>query len=102
MMYLYILKSEAEGGFYVSSSEDPWIKLTELNSTESQETYTGRHRPWILQAVFEIKEGTLSPKQIATFIKRHQQDKLIEKLIEPDFIPSAKLSQLVRVDHVKK
>ena len=101
MIYLYLLKSESEGGFYVGSSLDPWAKLTEINSNETLETYMGKHRPWVMQAMFEITEGTFSPKQIVTFIKRHQQDNLIEKLIDPEFVPTDKLAQLVRVSHVK-
>ena|SRR5688572_7938304 len=101
-MNLYILKSEAEGGYYVNNSPDPFAKVIEINSNESQETYTSKHRPWTMVALFEIKEGKLKPKEIVTFIKRHQQDNLIEKLIDPEFVPGDKLAQLVRVSHLQK
>ena len=96
-MYLFILKSEAEGGFYVGNNNDPWAKLSEINSNESVETYTGKHKPWIMMSVFKINDGRLSAKQIVTFIKRHQEFNLIEKMIDPGFIPSDKLVQLERV-----
>jgi len=97
MMYLFILKSEAEGGFYVGNNNDPWAKLSEINSNETVESYTGKHKPWVMKSVFKINEGRLSAKQIVTFIKRHQEFNLIEKMIDPEFIPSDKLVQLERV-----
>ncbi|MEP7265964.1 MAG: GIY-YIG nuclease family protein [Bacteroidota bacterium] len=98
MKYLYILKSEAEGGFYFGISDDPAAKLKEHNTLESVDMYTSKHRPWKMVALFEVSEGRLSPAQIITFLKKHQTEKLMENLITPGFIPEGKLQQLVRVE----
>jgi putative endonuclease len=101
MTYLYILKSEAAEEHYIGSSLDPWTKLSEINNSEPLETYASKHRPWKMVALFEIGEGKLSPGQVVTFVKRHQTPKLIENLINPEFVPEGKLVQLVRVSHVR-
>jgi putative endonuclease len=99
-MYLYILKSESAEEYYIGTSIDPLKKATEFNNSEILETYAAKHRPWAIAAMFEISEGKLTPGQLVTFVKRHQTVKLIENLINPDFIPEGKLTQLVRVPQV--
>lgn len=98
MKYLYILKSEAEGGFYFGISTEPAVKLKEHNTIDAPETYTSKHRPWNMVALFEISSGKLTPAEIITFLKKHQTEKLMENLITPDFKPEGKLQQLVRAE----
>jgi hypothetical protein len=102
MMYLYILKSESAEKHHIAVSNDPWVKLAEINSSENLESHAGKHRPWTMVALFKINEGKLSSGELVTFVKRHQTAKLIENLINPEFIPAEKLSQLSRVSHVKE
>jgi putative endonuclease len=99
-MYLYILKSES-GGHYLGISEDPWKRLTEHNGVQLKVTYTSKHRPWELKAAFKIIDGELSPRQIESFVKKQKSRNMIERLIDPHFVPKDKLAQLVRVPHMR-
>src|SRR5690625_1695004 len=96
MFYLYILYSEISDKYYVGSSEDPWKRLVGHN-TNPKTTYTSKHRPWKLKAVFEAGETRGEAVKIERIIKKQKSRKLIEKLIEPGFKPTGKLAQLVRV-----
>jgi putative endonuclease len=59
MFYLYILHSSASDKYYVGHSEDPWLRL-EHHNTDDKDTYTSKHRPWFLAAIFEA--GTTRSK----------------------------------------
>ncbi len=64
-------------------------------------TYTAKHRPWELIAVFQVIEGPKSVDYLERFIKKQKSKSLIEKLIDPAFVPEGVLAQLVRVPHVR-
>ena len=99
MHYLYILYSETSDIYYVGQSHDPWERYTHHSSDEN-DSFTSKHRPWEIKAVFEV--GTRSNAlKIEKFIKKQKSRKLIEMLIQPDFVPSSSLAQLVRVPHVR-
>ena len=66
-----------------------------------ENTFTSKHRPWELVALFSV-EGTESfVMRLEKFIKKQKSRSLIEKLIDPAFIPNGNLAQLVRVPHVR-
>jgi putative endonuclease len=99
MFYIYILYSPSSDLTYVGYSENPWERLKQHN-TKEEGTFSSKHKPWGLKAVFEA--GTHSEAVILErFIKKQKSKKLIEKLIDPTFIPEGKLAQLVRVPHVR-
>ncbi len=99
MHYLYILLSPASNITYIGYSEDPWARLVQHN-TKEEGTFSSKHKPWELKAVFEA--GTKSDAIIVErFIKKQKSKKLMDKLIDPSFIPEGKLAQLVRVPHVR-
>jgi len=52
MFYIYILYSESFNQYYVGSSENPWRRLNEHNTSKFN-SFTSKYRPWILNAVFE-------------------------------------------------
>lgn len=70
------------------------------HNTKEEGTFSSKYKPCELKAVFEA--GTHSGVVILErFIKKQKFKKLIEKLINPEFIPEGKLVQLVRVPHVR-
>jgi putative endonuclease len=96
--YIYILQSTFTGLFYCGYSDDPWRRKDEHN-TKPHNTYTSKYRPWILVAVFECGDHESQAVRIERFIKKQKSRKLIEKLINPSFLPTGYLAQLVRVPH---
>ena len=99
MYYIYILFSVSSEISYIGYSENPWERLLQHN-TKEEGTFSSKHKPWTLKAVFETpsKAEAIS---IEKFIKKQKSKKLISKLIDQDFIPEGKLAQLVRVPHVR-
>lgn len=96
MFYVYILYSKTSDVFYVGHSENPWTRLHKHNTTE-RVTYSLKHKPWKLAAVFETGKTRSEAMLIEQFLKKQKSRKLIEKLVDPLFIPEGKLIQLVRV-----
>ena len=100
MYYIYILQSVSSGNFYIGYSEDPFRRLNEHN-TSPHSTYTSKHRPWVLAAVFQCGKVESECIKIERYIKRQKSRRLLEKLIDPALIPDGSLAQLVRVPHVR-
>ena len=93
MYYLYILYSESSDKYYVGYSSDPFRRLNEHNSSPLS-TYTSKHRPWILKAVYSCGENESTAVQIEKFIKQQKSRRLIQKLIEGGIFTGV-LAQLV-------
>jgi putative endonuclease len=99
MHYIYILYSTASDITYVGYSEDPWERLIQHN-TKEEGTFSSKHKPWELKAVFEA--GTKSEAvTFERFIKKQKSKKLMDKLMNPEFVLEGKLAQLVRVPDVR-
>ena len=81
-------------------SNDPSRRLIEHNS-KPFDTYTSKHRPWVLKAYFKCSENESEAIRIERFIKRQKSRKLLEQLSNPAFTPSGVLAQLVRVPDVR-
>jgi putative endonuclease len=96
MFYIYIIYSNTAEKFYVGHSENPWDRLVQHNENEGDK-YTGKYQNWELKAVFQVSENRGEALLIEKFIKRQKSKKLLLKLIEPDFVPTGDLAQLVRV-----
>ena len=71
------------------------------HNTKPFNTYTSKYRPWVLAAVFECSEDESQAIRIERFIKKQKSRKLIEKLIDPGYLPNGYLAQLVRVPHMR-
>jgi putative endonuclease len=99
MYYIYVLNSISSSITYVGYSENPWERLIQHN-TKEEGTFSSKHRPWELKATFETSSKT-DALSIERFIKKQKSKKLIEKLINPDFVLEGKLAQLVRVPHLR-
>ena len=100
MFYVYIIYSEKSDLFYVGFSEDPWGRLFQHNHIE-ENTFTSKHRPWILKAVFLCGNTRAEAMKLEKEIKKLKSRIHIENLIKPDFIPFGSLAQLVRVPHLR-
>jgi putative endonuclease len=100
MFYIYIIYSNTAEKFYVGHSENPWDRLVQHNENQGDK-YTGKYQNWELKAVFQVSENRGDALLIEKFIKRQKSKKLLLKLIEPEFIPSGDLAQLVRVPYVR-
>jgi putative endonuclease len=99
MFYIYIIYSNTAEKFYVGHSENPWDRLVQHNENQGDK-YTGKYQNWELKAVFQVSENRGDALLIEKFIKRQKSKKLLLKLIEPEFIPSGDLAQLVRVSKI--
>ena len=100
MYYLYILYSFGSDIYYLGHSDNPLARFIQHNNNEG-DTFTGKHKPWELVAVFECGDSRSQALEIERFIKKQKSRILIKKLIDPLFVPKGKLAQLVRVSHVR-
>ena len=100
MYYIFILYSETSDLYYFGYSEDPFKRLDEHN-TSLHSTFTSKHRPWQICALFEVGESKGEAMKIERFIKKQKSREFIKQLCKKDFVPNASLAQLVRVPHVR-
>jgi putative endonuclease len=98
MFYIYIIYSPSSDKYYVGYSNDPHRRLGDHN-TKTFDTYTSKHRPWLLKAYFECGQEEQQAILVERFIKKQKSRKLLEQLCDPSFVPSASLANLVRVPH---
>jgi putative endonuclease len=95
MFYIYILKSVTSDITYIGYCEDPSERLIQHN-TKEEVTFASKHKPWEMKALFEA--GTAADAVVLErFIKKQKSPKLMEKLMNPEFVPEGKLVSLVRV-----
>jgi putative endonuclease len=97
--YIYILYSEVSDIYYVGYSDDFKRRFEQHNHTENV-TFTSKHRPWILKAVYSCGTKQSDAMKVEKFIKNQKSRKLIEKLVAGEEFTGA-LAQLVRVPHVR-
>ena len=101
MYFIYILFSASTDKYYVGYTSEFNGRLRRHNSQEDFNTYTKKHRPWEVAALFSCGVLKSDAIKIERFIKKQKSRKLIEKLIDPCFIPDGDLAQLVRVPHLR-
>jgi putative endonuclease len=100
MFYIYIIYSFSSDLFYLGYSRDAIKRFKEHNSSPF-DSFTARHRPWVLKAVFAVGDNESGAVKLERFLKKQKSRKLIEALSNPENIPSGKLAQLVRVPHLR-
>ena len=100
MYYIYILHSISSDKYYVGYTKDYLKRLTDHNHQAYFNTFTSKHRPWILKAVFQTGDSESNAIQIERFIKRQKSRVLIEKMLAEEKFDGV-LAQLVRVPHVR-
>ena len=100
MYFIYILYSESSDQYYLGYSNDPHRRLIEHN-TSSNNTFTSKHRPWILKMILECSTNEHEAINMERFIKKQKSRKLIENICNPGFGLTGKLAQLVRVPDIR-
>jgi putative endonuclease len=78
VLYLYHLLRNFRF-IYVGHTDDFIRRLTELNGAENN-SFTSKHRPWVLAVVFKFGKTGSDPMEIEQSIKRQKSRKLIELL----------------------
>ena len=101
MYFIYIIYSPSADKYYVGYTANIDKRLKDHNGQEHFSTYTSKHRPWILKALFSCGETERVAIKLEKLIKKSHSRKLVEKLVDPLFIPQGGLAQLVRVRHVR-
>ena len=99
MYYLYFLYSPSSDVYYVGHTDNWERRFIEHNESQHP-TYTSKHRPWKLKAVFECGEDRSTAVKMERFIKKQKSRNLIEQMINGVSL-SGSLAQLVRVPHVR-
>ena len=94
MFYVYIIYSKTADKYYTGNSENPWERILQRNESDTDK-YTGKYSNWELVAVFKVSENKGDAMVLEKFIKKQKTRKLIEKLINPNYIPTDSLAQLV-------
>ncbi|MDP2422748.1 MAG: GIY-YIG nuclease family protein [Bacteroidales bacterium] len=95
MYYIYILKSESAGSYYVGHTDDPVRRLAEHNHSVHL-TFTSKYRPWIMVALFECSEDRRTAQKLENFIKHQKSKSFLEKMIHSEKF-SGILAQLAKV-----
>jgi putative endonuclease len=75
---------------------DPWRRLQQHNNPENK-TFTSKFSDWSIKAVFCAPQSSRSISSFEKYIKQQKSKALIERLIDPDFIPDGVLADLVRM-----
>ncbi len=95
MFYIYILYSPTSDIFYIGYSANYKNRMNQHNSSE-KDTFSKKHRPWLLKAVFEAGRDKSDVMRIEKFIKKQKSRTLIERMISDEPL-YGQLAQLVRV-----
>ncbi|HLN52399.1 MAG TPA: GIY-YIG nuclease family protein [Lentimicrobium sp.] len=99
MYYIYILNSERSDLYYIGYTDNVQRRLAEHN-TSPRNTFTSKHRPWKIKAVFIATEDIGTTIKIERFIKRQKSRSFIDKLCNLDLV-DLPLAQLVRVPQLR-
>ena len=91
--YIYILYSATADKFYIGYTTDYLKRVEDHNHQEFFNTYTSKHRPWVLAAVFLVGTDESTAVRLERYIKKQKSRRLIELLIHADFVPEGELAQ---------
>ena len=95
MFYLYILYSASSGKYYIGYTQDADKRLFEHNNSD-RNTYTSKHRPWVLKKYIALGESRAVAMRIEKAVKKTKSRLVIERIIAEVFTVE-ELAQLVRV-----
>ena len=85
--------------YYVGYTNDYERRLTEHN-TSTFNTYTSKHRSWIIKSVFECGSVESQAMKMEAFIKKQKSRLVIERIISSDSFKGI-LAPLVRVPKLR-
>jgi putative endonuclease len=100
MYFIYILYSPASDLYYVGYTSDYNRRLAEHNQQEHFNTFTSKHRPWLLKSVFQCGDIEREAIQIERFIKKQKSRVFIERMLRAESF-NGLLSKLVRVPQLR-
>ena len=98
MYYIYFLYSDQSDKYYIGYTEQPEARLYEHNYSDKN-SFTSKHRPWKIVALFECGDERSIAMKIEKFIKKQKSRRLIEDIIRSKELYGI-LIQLVRVPHL--
>ena len=98
--FIYILYSEKSQIYYVGYTSDIKKRIIQHNDL-SENSFTSKHRPWILKALFEVNGTEADAMQIENFIKKQKSSKFIERIIATETPFFGVLAQLIRVPKLR-
>ena len=81
MFFVYIIKSVSSDIFYVGHTDDPVRRLFEHNNLPVQ-SFTSKHRPWLLVKAFEVSENRADAMKIEKKIKDKKSSTYIQNLLK--------------------
>ena len=96
MYYLYLLYSVRSDRYYLGITNNPEARLYSHNHS-LRKTYTSKHRPWEMQALFEVGEDRSKAVLIERWVKRQKSRALMARMANGDELKEGMLAQLVRV-----
>ena len=99
MYYIYILFSFSSNLYYVGYTSNYERRFLEHNTLEHN-TFTSKHRPWIIKAVFECGNIEAQAMKIEAFIKKQKSSVFIQKIITSNSFTGI-LAPLVRVPKLR-
>ncbi len=85
MFYIYILYSKKSHLYYVGYTDDVKRRLQEHNLI-SENSYTSKHRPWQLEAVFDDGNSRSLAMKIEKHIKKQKSKEYICEIIRRNSI----------------
>ena len=99
MYYIYILYSKSSDLHYIGYTNDYERRLWEHNNSPYN-SFTSKHRPWILKAVFEVSNDIGIAMKAERFIKKQKTKSFIEKICAMEIV-DLPMAQLVRVPQMR-
>lgn len=99
MYFIYILYSLKSDIYYVRHTGDVDQRVLQHNEI-ADNSFTSKHRPWVLKAVFSCGEDRGLAMRVEKFIKQQKSRVFIERLIEGIALTDV-LAPLVRVPHLR-
>lgn len=99
MYFIYILYSLKSDIYYAGHTGDVEQRVKRHNEI-AEDSFTSKHRPWVLKAVFSYGEDLGVAMRVEKFIKRQKSRAFVERLIEGVALTGV-LAPLVRVPQVR-
>ena len=99
MYYIYILHSSSSDIYYIGQTDNIDIRIQSHNQSD-RNTFTSKHRPWVLVSLFSCGPDRSTAMKLEKFIKRQKSRSFIERLISEDQFDGP-LAQLVRVPQLR-
>ena len=96
MYFIYIIHSHKSDIYYIGYSTDPNRRLEEHNSSPFP-TFTSKHRPWSLVAVFSAGDSRGIAMKLEKEMKKIKNVTILKSIIYDNIPLYGSLAQLVRV-----